>query len=560
MKRIISACGAFVCMFFFAAHIFADTETYGGMNVNGELSVKVITDFGSDTLYTIYLTEKDTELRENESGLLRNMLLLEQLSAASEGNPDFNTASLKISVPGILRDKVYKVTAGGGELDGEELYVIYPSEDVYNAALTELRKASSGDIGEVLKKHQSSSWILDLQCDEYKDCMGKVNENLAAIIKDNPDVTDGFYKACALAQISGCTKENVFAKLFRYKSILGIDYPNEFFEKNTNVLDAFYNLKSDKAENPVTTVEEFKTLLRKSEALGLLNSAARDTVIDVLKKYNDVFLLDFEGDFRSVDAYELSKKMVVSNSLYTSVAQVMERFNDSINSLNSPIVAHRSPGGGGGGGGTASSAGIVSGRIDPEVVEAVSPTDVFYDIDEVKWGKPYIQYLFDRKIMSGDGNKMVRPGAFVKREEFLKMLLEAINPEVPDNEFEPEFFDVDENEWYAKYVHNAAALGIVKGIDDKVFGTGSSITRQDAAVMICRAAEAGKKLIDERSPEKVFADWEDISDYAVSSVRSLQMADIISGYETGCFLPHNTITRAEAAKLIYSTLKNFGDL
>ena len=48
------------------------------------------------------------------------------------------------------------------------------------------------------------------------------------------------------------------------------------------------------------------------------------------------------------------------------------------------------------------------------------------------------------------------------------MLICALN--VDGEKMNPNFIDVDNNEWYAEYIFRAYCAGIVKGIDEKRFG------------------------------------------------------------------------------------------
>lgn len=87
-----------------------------------------------------------------------------------------------------------------------------------------------------------------------------------------------------------------------------------------------------------------------------------------------------------------------------------------------------------------------------------------------------------------------------------------------------------------------------KGISEDTFGVGMSVSRQDAAALISRAM----KLTDKYNADaELFTDEADISDYALKSVKILRQMGIISGYEDGSFRPLGTITRAEAAKMLY---------
>ena len=52
-----------------------------------------------------------------------------------------------------------------------------------------------------------------------------------------------------------------------------------------------------------------------------------------------------------------------------------------------------------------------------------------------------------------------------------------------------DFEDVPEYQWYYKYAASGVRKGIVNGISKTRFGTGSSISRQDMAVMTVRALD-----------------------------------------------------------------------
>ena len=82
------------------------------------------------------------------------------------------------------------------------------------------------------------------------------------------------------------------------------------------------------------------------------------------------------------------------------------------------------------------------------------------------------------------------------------------------------------------------------------FAPNAIVTREQICTLIVRAAgKYGMELVPVE-PEINFTDSSSISAYAVESVRVMQGAGIISGYEDGSFKPHNGATRAEAAKLL----------
>ena len=182
-------------------------------------------------------------------------------------------------------------------------------------------------------------------------------------------------------------------------------------------------------------------------------------------------------------------------------------------------------------------------KKDNEKIEPVKKT--FDDLNSVPWASEAILALADKGIIHGKSEKEFFPNETVKREEFVKMIIEVC--EVPLYKSESGYFsDVAENDWFFGYVNAAYEKDICKGIGENLFGTGRMITRQDMAVML-------SALIIEEPEEKAeeFADEDMISEYAKESVHKLSALDIINGKGDDVFDPTGYATRAEAACMIY---------
>ena len=212
----------------------------------------------------------------------------------------------------------------------------------------------------------------------------------------------------------------------------------------------------------------------------------------------------------------------------------------------------------GGSGGTASGSSgesvknPTSDTKDSSVVEEAKVPEedneiyAYSDVKENDWFYSYVMTLSEKGVVSGNGNGEFAPNDNVTREQFLKMLLEAVGTEYAN--VENTFADVDNSAWYAKYVLNAKKIGIVNGVSDVEFGIGENITRQDMAVMISRTIE--KFYIDVSfAVVDAFDDSDVISDYAKKSVNAMKSIGLIEGYNNK-FRPIDNLTRAEAAKVI----------
>lgn len=179
----------------------------------------------------------------------------------------------------------------------------------------------------------------------------------------------------------------------------------------------------------------------------------------------------------------------------------------------------------------------------------------FKDLGGYEWAETAINKLVENYIVSGVTNTEFEPGRTITREEFVKMITSGLRLTGADAVVT--FGDVKEDDWFYAYVGAAQRANIVNGDTENNFGVGQNITRQDAAVMVSRALTASGAQL-ELGENVEFTDADDISDYAKSAVTELARAGIINGMADGRFAPHNSITRAEAAQMLYGFLSKAG--
>lgn len=207
-----------------------------------------------------------------------------------------------------------------------------------------------------------------------------------------------------------------------------------------------------------------------------------------------------------------------------------------------------SGGGGSSGGGISSGSGnssiVLSGITVPEASGDAAPS-AFDDVNDKMWSYKYINMLREKGIVSGDGGNF-RPKNNITREEFATMLYKCAptEPEMKDISFS----DMDEAHWAYEFVKKLYSDGIISGMGENEFGTGVNITRQDAAVMICRVLE--KTHTDLKEYELKFSDSDGIADYAKAYIAKLSGTGIINGRDDNTFAPKDLLTREEAAKMM----------
>ena len=114
------------------------------------------------------------------------------------------------------------------------------------------------------------------------------------------------------------------------------------------------------------------------------------------------------------------------------------------------------------------------------------------------------------------------------------------------------FDDEKDGEWYLGYISAARKNNIVSGKGDGSFGIGEAISRQDAAVILYNILK-NNGLSNDKGID--FADSDMISDYAIDAINVLSANSVINGVGDNMFSPLGRLTRAEAAKLIFESIK-----
>ena len=173
----------------------------------------------------------------------------------------------------------------------------------------------------------------------------------------------------------------------------------------------------------------------------------------------------------------------------------------------------------------------------------------FNDVSKTHWAYESIKFLYDKKIISGNGDGMFSPDRYVTREEFVKMIVIACGLDISVEE--TRFTDVDTGSWYEGYVATAVKNNIVTGMSGDRFGVGLNISREDMSVIAVRAMEFLNKSPIRVREYNSFKDDGDISPYAVTSVKDLYEYGVVNGRDDGCFAPQACATRAEAAMIIH---------
>ena len=185
----------------------------------------------------------------------------------------------------------------------------------------------------------------------------------------------------------------------------------------------------------------------------------------------------------------------------------------------------------------------------------------FSDVPATHWAFQYIADLVDRKAINGYPNGLFYPGKTVSREEFAKILAVASACDVQKTLDNPTgvFTDVKPGYWATPYIEAVSQdmTGYPDG-DGMAFRPKTMAVREDMAVAIAKMWALDTSMADESMLETMFSDTASISPALKPYVAAAVEAKIINGYADGTFGGQRTITRAEAAAMLWRALANFG--
>lgn len=162
------------------------------------------------------------------------------------------------------------------------------------------------------------------------------------------------------------------------------------------------------------------------------------------------------------------------------------------------------------------------------------------------WAQAAIDEWNQYGVVNGyDGE--FRPNSNVTRAEFASILDKTMK--YVDKGNNP-FSDVNSNAWYADSILKLHAAGVLQGSGGKAL-PGSSITRQEAAVLIAKAFN-----IKTGDRSESFKDDAAIASWAKDAVYALASLKAIKGMPNGSFNPKGLLTKAEAVTILNNLVQD----
>lgn len=362
------------------------------------------------------------------------------------------------------------------------------------------------------------------------------------------EISEAYTKSALLTNINESDDMNFLESMIeKYNDILKFETDNDLHKNYIKTADGERRILERTAKGKYASLEEAAAAYAENTLLEAVNSAESYGIVhDML--YNNRELIpgiDFAKYDKLTAAQKKKADSAIAGKSFDTAADLLKAFNDAVNNAPSDSGSGSSSGGGGSsGGGKSSVTPNITASFD-SVKKSEEKLSVFEDIKGFEWARTAIESLYKKGIVNGKSKTEFAPSDSVTRAEFSKMICLAA-------ELKPggarKFFDVGADDWF--YDYTMKMDGIINGYPDGTFRPNDNITRQDAAVIICRTLE--KMGFDINTEEADgFTDSAEFADYSLKSALYLKGEGIISGMTDGSFKPNAYAARAEAAEIIY---------
>lgn len=191
---------------------------------------------------------------------------------------------------------------------------------------------------------------------------------------------------------------------------------------------------------------------------------------------------------------------------------------------------------------------------DVQKCPVILPGATFVDI-QGHTNQQAVEALASRGIINGKEGDLFDPSATMTRAEFAAIVVRGLGltPQADDA-----FTDVTSQDWFACYVGTAHRYGIIEGVGGGRFNPRGTINRQQAAVMVARAAklcgmDTSLSSQEVRDILAQFGDYVTIASWAQEGMAFCYKQGILdqSDWNTE---PTRAILRCQVAQMLYEML------
>ncbi len=455
---------------------------------------------------------------------------------------------------------IVKIQGGGLEAAGTSFSKLLYYEKQTTIDEVTLPAFNSADAEAAANLIQNKQVLLDYVCDRlFSENKSKIGGLFVSVRSD--DFPEGFEKiddvkkalktVDALLMLSTApTGEETESIITNYN--LDADYADTDYTENKSAVSGVLSKFLTHSDLLPVSREDMSYLMIQATGVAMLTSHDATQLTPIIRKYKDYLGIDeaFYDDACEEYGADLVNAGLVEHD-FTRPDEINSAIIECVDALEEERETNSSGGNGGssGGGGSFGGGNSANKPSDAPVITPTIEEDVTYnDLEKTHWAYSSIQKLSAKGFINGMPDGTFRPEETVTREQFVTMIVKAFD--IQSTDVNLNFSDVERGRWSFDAIRAAYNNGIIKGITDSLFNPDGAVTRQDAAVIIARACKLKTTSLKEGTSN--FTDWMDVSEYAKDAVGALSSEGLLAGFPDGSFKPQDTLTRAQAAKLIYS--------
>ena len=195
---------------------------------------------------------------------------------------------------------------------------------------------------------------------------------------------------------------------------------------------------------------------------------------------------------------------------------------------------------------------------DVRILPIIHKGKTFEDIKNDK-NKAKTEALAARGIINGKTEDTFDPDGTMTRAEFATVIARGLGLLILGNDI---FEDVTEDDWFYPYVSTAYRYGIINGVSENLFDPYGTLTHEQAAVILARAARLCGHNTDVAEIEMkesliCFFDYSEASEWAREALAFCLLNGIID-CDSSEILPKEYVTRTEIAGMLYNMLEVSG--
>ena len=188
----------------------------------------------------------------------------------------------------------------------------------------------------------------------------------------------------------------------------------------------------------------------------------------------------------------------------------------------------------------------------------------FSDVADGKWYSEGIEFCYQNGYMAGVSEGVFDRNGTLTRAMFVTILASLDKADTSNYADAAHFTDVKPGKWYSGAVNWAFENALASGIGEGQFGYKNPVTREQIAVFMLAYAEFSNKNHPERNPFDVsareeltaFDDASRIHDWALDGISWAVASGLIGGTSDTTLDPRGFCTRAQAAVIIHSFMRD----